>query len=74
MSEEDKQQVETAEADQGTMPYYEEDGTLVIPFACADHNFKYWKKEGMKMKEVLKELDTPEDIWKDYTHEKFESK
>ncbi|XPV75419.1 MAG: hypothetical protein ACNI27_12350 [Desulfovibrio sp.] len=64
----------TETSDQTNRPYYDEDGTLVIPFACADHSFKYWKKEGMEMKEVLKELDTPPEIWADYTHEKFESK
>ncbi|QJB55135.1 hypothetical protein [Pseudodesulfovibrio sp. zrk46] len=54
-----------------TEPYFDEDGTLVIPFECADHSFKYWKQEGKKMSEVLTALGVDEETWAKYTHEKF---
>lgn len=49
-------------------PYLTEDGTLVIPFECADNTDKYWKKEGHKMAEILTELNAPKEIWEKYTH------
>ena len=42
-------------------PHFNERGDLVIPFACADHRYKYWKKEGLSLKGVLEELDASED-------------
>ncbi len=48
-------------------PYLLEDGTLVIPFECADHRYKYWKSEGMSIPEILEELEASEEIWAKYT-------
>ncbi|WP_250645607.1 hypothetical protein [Salidesulfovibrio onnuriiensis] len=39
----------------------------MIPFACADHTYKYWKQEGKKLGEILKELGASRDIWERYT-------
>jgi len=55
-------------------PYFDEDGTLVIPFECSDHAYKYWKQEGKTMAEILTELGVDETIWSKYTHEKFPGK
>lgn len=54
-----------------TQPYFDEDGTLIIPFECSDHSFKYWKQEGKKMSEILQDLGVDEKTWAKYTHEKF---
>lgn len=43
-------------------PYLDEHGDLIIPFACPDNADKYWKAEGKKMKELLLELDAPDDV------------
>jgi len=51
-----------------TIPYLDEDGTLVIPFECADHGYKYWKQEGRPLTETLTELGVGEAVWGDYTH------
>ncbi|MUM76278.1 hypothetical protein GKC30_01370 [Pseudodesulfovibrio sp. F-1] len=51
-----------------TIPYLDEDGTLVIPFACADHGYKYWKQEGRPLAGILTELGVDEAVWDDYTH------
>ncbi len=42
------------------IPYFDENNDLIIPFSCADHRFKYWKKEGMKLREILAELGANE--------------
>ena len=52
-------------------PYFDEDGTLVIPFECSDHAYKYWKQEGKPITDILKELGADEAAWARYTHEKF---
>ncbi|WP_027180061.1 hypothetical protein [Maridesulfovibrio bastinii] len=52
-------------------PYMMEDGTLVIPFACPDHSYKYWKKEGRKISEILTELNVDKDLWKKYTTDHY---
>lgn len=52
-------------------PYFTEDGTLVIPFACPDHTYKYWKKEGKKLSEVLTELGADRETWKKFTADPF---
>jgi hypothetical protein len=54
-----------------TEPYFDEDGTLVIPFECSDHTNKYWKQEGKKMSTLLRDLGVDEETWNKYTHEKF---
>ena len=51
-----------------TEPYFDEDGTLIIPFECTDHAYKYWKKEGKDMHEVLTQLRAPKEAWEKYTH------
>lgn len=43
-------------------PYIDSDGTLVIPFECSNHEFKYWKAEGKKLLEILDEIEAPEEI------------
>ncbi|SKA74446.1 hypothetical protein SAMN02745704_00667 [Paucidesulfovibrio gracilis DSM 16080] len=43
-------------------PYLNENGDLVIPFACPDNADKYWKPEGKSMSELLQELHAPEDV------------
>lgn len=50
-------------------PYLNEQGDLVIPFACSEHEYKYWKKEGHSLADILRELDAPEEVWKRYTFE-----
>ncbi len=57
-----------------TEPYFDEDGTLIIPFECTDHGYKYWKQEGKTMAEILTELGVDEATWSKYTHEKFPDK
>lgn len=52
-------------------PYLMEDGTLVIPFECADNAYKYWKQEGKSMKEIMTELNASPEIWAEYTYEKY---
>lgn len=52
-------------------PYFDEDGTLIIPFECSDHSYKYWKQEGKSMSKILTELGVDEATWAKYTHEKF---
>jgi len=54
-------------------PYIDETGTLIIPFACSDHGYKYWKQEGRKMADILTELGVDEATWARYTHEPFPS-
>ncbi|WP_027720908.1 hypothetical protein [Maridesulfovibrio zosterae] len=49
------------------MPYFLEDGTLIIPFSCPDHSYKYWKKEGKKLSEILADLDTDKETWTKFT-------
>ena len=49
-----------------TVPYLDGE-TLIIPFACSDHRYKYWKKEGMPISDILKELDVPSEVWIKYT-------
>lgn len=56
-----------------TEPYIDDDGYLVIPFACADHEWKYWKSEGKDMKRIMQDLDAPKEIWEQYTHEEYEA-
>jgi hypothetical protein len=51
-----------------TQPYLDEDGTLVIPFECGDHTYKYWKQEGRSLADILAELGAGEDVWVRYTH------
>lgn len=52
-------------------PYFAEDGTLVIPFECTDHAYKYWKQEGKALTEILTELGVDKEVWEKYTHEKY---
>jgi len=52
-------------------PYFDDDGTLVIPFECSDHAYKYWKQEGKPVTDILKELGANQAAWEKYTHEKF---
>lgn len=52
-------------------PYFAEDGTLIIPFECSDHAYKYWKQEGKPLTEILTELGVSEEVWATYTHEKY---
>lgn len=54
-------------------PYMLEDGTLVVPFACPDHSYKYWKKEGRKLSEILSELEVDEELWKNFTTDPYPS-
>ena len=51
-----------------TEPYFDEDGTLVIPFECSDHTNKYWKQEGKKMAQLLADLGVDETTWAKYPH------
>jgi len=48
-------------------PYLDEDGTLVIPFECSDHAYKYWKQEGKPLGDILAELGVSDDIRLRYT-------
>ncbi len=48
-------------------PYLDEDGTLVIPFECSDHAYKYWKQEGKPLGDILAELGASDDIRLRYT-------
>lgn len=57
-----------------TEPYFDEDGTLIIPFECTDHSYKFWKQEGKKMSEILTQMGVDEETWSKYTHEKFPGK
>lgn len=52
-------------------PYFTEDGTLVIPFSCPEHSYKYWKKEGKKLSEVLTELGVDRETWSRFTADPF---
>ncbi|ADU63353.1 MAG: hypothetical protein KUA35_12335 [Pseudodesulfovibrio sp.] len=58
----------TMDAMDKTQPYLDEDGTLVIPFECGDHTYKYWKQEGRSLADILAELGAGEDVWVRYTH------
>ncbi|WP_285907214.1 hypothetical protein [Pseudodesulfovibrio pelocollis] len=51
-----------------TKPHLDEDGTLVIPFECADHGYKYWKQEGRPLADILTELGVDEATWAAYTN------
>lgn len=55
-------------------PYFDEDGTLIIPFECSDHSYKYWKQEGKDMSKILTELGADEETWAKYTHEPYPGK
>ena len=48
-------------------PYFLTDGTLVIPFSCPDHHYKYWKVEGKKLSEILTELEVDKETWSKFT-------
>ncbi|MBI9112487.1 hypothetical protein [Maridesulfovibrio ferrireducens] len=48
-------------------PYFMKDGTLVIPFSCPDHSYKYWKKEGKQLSEILAEMNVDKETWKKFT-------
>ena len=52
-------------------PYLDDDGTLVIPFECADNAHKYWKQEGMHLTDILRELNADPETWARYTHKPF---
>lgn len=53
-------------------PYMMEDGTLVIPFNCPDHSYKYWKVEGRKISKILEEIgDVDPELWKKYTTDPY---
>lgn len=52
-------------------PFLDENGDLVIPFECADHQYKYWKKEGKALHDLLKELHAPREVWERYTWEDY---
>lgn len=52
-------------------PYFDDDGTLVIPFECSDHAYKYWKQEGKPITDILTELGVDETVWDKYTHVKY---
>ncbi|MDD4731932.1 MAG: hypothetical protein PHX58_08370 [Desulfovibrio sp.] len=43
-------------------PYLNENGDLVIPFACPDHTDKYWKAEGKSMAQLLQELNASDEV------------
>lgn len=42
-------------------PYINESGDLIIPFSCADHQYKYWKQEGKDLADILAELGVPQE-------------
>lgn len=52
-------------------PYFDETGTLIIPFECSDHSHKYWKQEGKDMTEILTDLGADKATWEKYTHKPF---
>ncbi len=52
-------------------PYFMEDGTLVIPFSCPDHSYKYWKKEGKQLAEILTDMNVDKETWQRFTSDKF---
>ncbi|WP_040372158.1 hypothetical protein [Desulfovibrio oxyclinae] len=52
-------------------PYFDENGDLVIPFECAEHEYKYWKKEGRELHDILQELGASREVWERYTWEAF---
>lgn len=52
-------------------PYLTDDGVLVVPFQCPDHSYKYWKKEGKPVTEILKELNAPPEVWARYTTDPY---
>jgi len=52
-------------------PHFDPDGTLVIPFECSDHAYKYWKQEGKPLTDILTELGVDEETWARYTHIPF---
>ncbi|MBN2140153.1 MAG: hypothetical protein PHV85_07440 [Desulfovibrionaceae bacterium] len=55
------------DANDNNRPYLLDDGTLIIPFSCADHRFKYWKQEGMTLAEILAEINAPEELFARYS-------
>ncbi len=57
-----------------TEPYFDENGTLIVPFECSDHTHKYWKREGKSMAEILADMGVDEKTWSKYTHEKYPGK
>lgn len=60
--------MDTMDMTDKTQPYLDEDGTLVIPFECGDHSYKYWKQEGRSLADILTGLGAGEDVWVRYTH------
>lgn len=47
----------------GDTPYFDEQGDLIIPFACPDNTAKYWKKgEGLPLREILAGLGADETV------------
>lgn len=48
-------------------PYLDDKGDLVIPFACAENEYKYWKQEGRNIEELLKELNAPVEVLARYS-------
>jgi len=53
------------------MPYLNEKGDLIIPFECADHAYKYWKKEGKSLGDILKELGATQEVWERYSFDPY---
>lgn len=56
-----------------TKPYLNENGDLIIPFECADHEYKYWKKEGKKLGDILRELGAPREVWERYAFDPYDA-
>lgn len=52
--------------DETATPYVDKTGTLVIPFACADHRYKFWKQEGEPLKNVLEALNASDEVRRRY--------
>lgn len=43
-------------------PYINDQGDLIVPFECSDNSYKYWKKEGKSMEDVLEEIAAPPEV------------
>lgn len=52
-------------------PHINDLGVLVIPFATADNEDKYWKQEGRSLAETLRLAGADEALFAKYTTEPF---
>ena len=53
-------------ADDGPRPYLTASGELRVPLGCPER-YRYWIKGNLSLKDILAELEAPEDVARPYT-------